>query len=108
MSADQKAADLSAQEDVALKRLDLAAKAEHVLGSGLVADAFEAVRAALLAEIERARLDTNVEDFRKGLWALAEVKKLLQRHIETGKIAQKDMAHIRQQRGLMSRIRRVA
>lgn len=111
MSADQIAESLSAQEDVALQRLDRAAKARVLLENGLVAEAFEDVRKAMLEEIERAPLAANIDALRKGLWCLAEVKKLLVKHMETGKLAQKDMAHIRQQRerlGILSRFGRAA
>jgi hypothetical protein len=111
VSAEQIAESLSAQEDVALQRLDRAAKAQQLMENGLVAEAFQGVREAMLAEIERAPLATNIDALRKGLWCLSEVKKLVEKHIETGKIAQKDMAHIRQQRerlGIMNRLRRVA
>jgi hypothetical protein len=111
VSAEQIAAELSAQEDVALQRLDKAAKAKQAMDSGVVAEGFAAVRARLLDEIVRAPLATNVDNLRLAVTLLDEVKTAILKHIETGKIAQKDMAHIRQQRerlGIMNRLRRVA
>jgi hypothetical protein len=111
MSKDQIAEQLSAQEDSARVRLDRAAKARHLLDSGLVKEAFDGVEEALLRHIANARLDADISDVRRGLWALKEVKGLLEKHIESGKIAARDIEHIGRERhrlGLLNRFRKVA
>lgn len=80
-----------------MDRLELAVvrseEAERVLNSTVFSEAFESVRAALFktwAELPTADTE-NARDLHRRLKCLDQVKRALEEHIATGKLARKEI-----------------
>ena len=102
---------LSNDESKALIKRDRAHKAKQLMENELLKEAFEGVRVGLLNLIEETPISSNVDSLRHSLKLLKQIQVALQKHMEDGKVADKELEYIinrRKELGLFERLRKVA
>lgn len=99
---------LDSQEAACVKERDRAERARRILADELFVEAWDAVDAALVVKLRDAAIADldQVQDVRRCLKLLGKVRTVLEVHMETGKLAARQLEDIFEQKKRFGLFRR--